>query len=91
MFQDLGWLTWVLVGSLTGWLASILLNTELHRSLLIDVFVGIVGALLCGVFFNLLRAPGATGFNVWSVLVSFIGAVALLTFLRMLTSQYTRI
>ena len=43
-----------------------------------DITVGIVGALIRGWLFNQVGMPGASGFNLWTLLVSAIGAMVLL-------------
>ncbi len=77
----MGWLAWLIVGAVAGWLASLVMHSRL--GLLGDIIVGIIGAFIGGFLFNLIGAPGATGFNVWSVLVAFIGAVVLLGIIRL--------
>jgi uncharacterized membrane protein YeaQ/YmgE (transglycosylase-associated protein family) len=87
MFDTMGWLAWLIVGALSGWLASMVMGTNRQQGLLMDIIVGIVGAFIGGVLFSVIGAPGATGFNIWSVFVSFIGAVVLLGLLRMFTGR----
>jgi uncharacterized membrane protein YeaQ/YmgE (transglycosylase-associated protein family) len=83
----MGWLAWLIVGAVSGWLASIVMRTNAEQGLLLDIVVGIIGAFIGGFLFNLLGAPGVTGFNVWSVFVSFVGAVVLLALLRLFTGR----
>jgi uncharacterized membrane protein YeaQ/YmgE (transglycosylase-associated protein family) len=87
MFDTMGWLAWLIVGALSGWLASMVMRTNRQQGLLMDIIVGIVGAFIGGIVFNLVGAPGATGFNIWSVFVAFVGAVVLLGLLRMVTGR----
>jgi uncharacterized membrane protein YeaQ/YmgE (transglycosylase-associated protein family) len=87
MFDTMGWLAWLIVGALSGWLASMVMRTNRQQGLLMDIIVGIVGAFIGGVLFNLVGVPGATGFNIWSVFVAFVGAVVLLGLLRMVTGR----
>jgi len=47
-----------------------------------DIIVGIVGALIGGFIVSLLGAGGFSGFNIWSLIVAFIGAVVLLLILK---------
>jgi uncharacterized membrane protein YeaQ/YmgE (transglycosylase-associated protein family) len=81
----MGWLAWLIVGAIAGWLASILMRTNAEQGLLLDIIVGIIGAMIGGFLFNAIGAPGVTGFNVWSLFVAFIGAVVLLGLLRLFT------
>ncbi len=74
----MGWLAWLIIGAIAGWLASILMKTNAEQGLLLDIIVGIVGALIGGFLFNAIGAPGVTGFNVWSLFVAVVGAVVLL-------------
>jgi uncharacterized membrane protein YeaQ/YmgE (transglycosylase-associated protein family) len=84
-----GWLAWLIVGALAGWLASMVMGTNARQGLLLDIVVGIIGALIGGFLFNVIGAPGVTGFNVWSLFVAFIGAVVLLGLLRLFTGSRT--
>jgi uncharacterized membrane protein YeaQ/YmgE (transglycosylase-associated protein family) len=81
----MGWLAWIIVGAIAGWLASMVMHSRL--GLIGDIVVGIVGALVGGFLFNLIGVAGATGFNIWSVIVAFVGAVVLLGALRLLSGN----
>jgi len=83
----MGWLAWLIVGALSGWLASMVMHTNAQQGMLLDIVVGIVGAFIGGILFSLIGAPGVTGFNIWSVFVSFVGAVVLLGLLRLFTGN----
>jgi uncharacterized membrane protein YeaQ/YmgE (transglycosylase-associated protein family) len=77
-------LVWVIVGGIAGWLASIVMRTNRSQGLLADIIVGVVGGFLGGFLLSAVGTPGAvTGINVTSILVAFIGAVALLFLLRL--------
>jgi len=84
---EMGWLAWLVVGAVAGWLASIVMKTSGRQGLLTDIVVGIVGALIGGFLFNQFGAAGVTGFNIWSVFVAFTGAVVLLVVLRLLNGR----
>jgi uncharacterized membrane protein YeaQ/YmgE (transglycosylase-associated protein family) len=87
MDNTMGFLAWLIVGALAGWLASMVMKTNAQQGLLLDIIVGIVGAFIGGFVFNALGAPGVTGFNIWSVFVAFVGAVVLLGLLRLVTGR----
>lgn len=76
-------LLWIIFGAIAGWLASLLMKTNTQQGLLADIVIGVLGAMLGGFIFNLLGAPGVTGFNLYSVVVSVIGASVLLFLTRM--------
>jgi uncharacterized membrane protein YeaQ/YmgE (transglycosylase-associated protein family) len=75
-------LLWLFFGALVGWLASMMMGTDARQGLLLNIVVGIVGASLGGVIFNLLGISGATindtSFSLSLLLISFVGAVVLL-------------
>jgi uncharacterized membrane protein YeaQ/YmgE (transglycosylase-associated protein family) len=86
-FSTMGWLAWLIVGAVSGWLASIVMRTNASQGLLLDIIVGIIGAFIGGFLFNALGVTGVTGFDIWSVFVAFVGAVVLLGILRLFTGR----
>lgn len=86
-WNSMGWLAWIIVGAVAGWLASMVMRTNREQGLLLDIIVGIVGAFLGGLLFNMFGAAGVTGFNIWSLFVAFIGAVVLLAIVRLVTGR----
>ena len=77
----MGPLGWIIFGGLAGWIASALVKER--RGCLMNVLVGIIGAVVGGLIFSLLGGVGVTGFNVWSLVVAVIGAVVFLVIVRM--------
>jgi uncharacterized membrane protein YeaQ/YmgE (transglycosylase-associated protein family) len=75
-------LLFIVLGGIAGWLASVIMKTNNRQGILLDIVIGIVGAFLGGLLFNLFGARGVTGFNLWSLLVALIGAVCLLAIVR---------
>jgi len=73
----LGIIGWIILGLLAGYIASISINKR-GEGMVMDIALGILGALVGGWLFNLFGAAGVTGFNLWSLLVAVIGAMALL-------------
>jgi len=78
----INFILWLLFGALVGWLASIVMHTNSQQGTLLNIVVGIIGAFLGGLLFNLLGVGGGTinngDFSLSALLVSFIGAVVLL-------------
>ena len=68
---------WLLVGALVGWLASMVMRTDAQQGALLNIVVGIVGAMIGGF---LLGGPtiNSNALNLTAILVSFVGAVILL-------------
>ena len=75
-------LLWIVLGALAGWLASIFMASS--RGLPEDIILGIVGSFVGGFIMELLNQPGITGFNLYSLLVSFLGAVVLIYLSRVI-------
>jgi uncharacterized membrane protein YeaQ/YmgE (transglycosylase-associated protein family) len=67
-------IAWVVLGVIAGFLASKLVN-KTGEDLVLDLGLGIVGAVVVGFVFNQLGSVGLTGFNPHSMLVAVIGAV----------------
>ena len=51
----MGILVWLIVGGVVGWLASIVMRTDAQQGILLNVVVGIVGALLAGFILSLIH------------------------------------
>lgn len=69
---------WIILGAAAGWIASLIMKQDNQMGALANIVVGIVGAFIGGFIMNLVGVEGATGFNVWSLLVAILGAVVLL-------------
>jgi uncharacterized membrane protein YeaQ/YmgE (transglycosylase-associated protein family) len=54
------------------------------EGLILDIILGIVGAVLGGYLFSLFGAQGVTGLNLWSLLVAVIGAIVVLMIYRLI-------
>jgi uncharacterized membrane protein YeaQ/YmgE (transglycosylase-associated protein family) len=74
-----GLLTWIVVGAIAGWLASLVMKGS-GLGLIGNIVVGVIGALvggyLAGTFFNM--SDAISGFNFTSIVVAFLGAVIVL-------------
>jgi uncharacterized membrane protein YeaQ/YmgE (transglycosylase-associated protein family) len=76
----------LLVGGVIGWLASILMRTDMQQGILLNIVVGIIGSLIAGVVITPLigGAPITSGsFDIMSLLASFLGAVVLLAIVNL--------
>jgi len=65
------------LGLIAGFIASKLYSGS-GQGFLMDIVLGIVGAVLGGYLFTAIGATGITGFNLYSMFVAVIGAVVLL-------------
>ena len=70
-------LAWLVLGLLAGFIGSKIVNKS-GEGLVLDILLGIVGAFLGGWLFNMFGAVGVTGLNLYSLMVSVIGAIVFL-------------
>ena len=85
--EPMGLFAWIVVGLIAGWLASQVVASR--YGIIGDTVIGMVGALVGGFLFEQFGSTGTTGFNIWSILVSFVGAVVLLVLIRAVSGQRT--
>jgi uncharacterized membrane protein YeaQ/YmgE (transglycosylase-associated protein family) len=71
-------MAWIIVGIIAGWLAKRMIPGEGPRGVAGDLVIGVVGAIAGGWIFNYFGHPGATGVNIGSIVVAFVGAVVVL-------------
>ena len=77
---------WLVVGGVIGWLASILMKTDAQQGIILNVIVGIVGAVLGGWFISPLVGAGTINqdnFSLPALVVSFVGAAILLAIVNL--------
>ena len=79
-------LAWIVLGLVSGFIASKIVN-KTGEGTLIDIVLGIVGAVVGGFLFQLVGAAGVTGFNIWSMFVAVIGAVVVLVIKHAVTGR----
>ncbi len=73
----MSFLTWMVLGLISGFIASKIVNKS-GEGPLIDIVLGIVGAVVGGWLFNTFGHMGVTGVNLYSILVAVVGAVIVL-------------
>jgi uncharacterized membrane protein YeaQ/YmgE (transglycosylase-associated protein family) len=76
----------LIVGGIIGWLASIVMRTDGQQGIILNVVVGIVGAMLAGFLLTPLLggAPITSGaLDIRSLIVSFLGALVLLAIVNL--------
>ncbi len=73
----MGIIAWLILGAVAGFLGSKIVNKS-GEGLVLDIVLGIVGAVVGGFIFNFFGHAGVTGLNLYSLLVAVIGAVVVL-------------
>ncbi|MDQ3237650.1 MAG: GlsB/YeaQ/YmgE family stress response membrane protein [Actinomycetota bacterium] len=84
----MGLISWIVIGLIAGLLARWIMPGSEPGGLIVTTILGMAGASIGGFLVGLLGGSGATGFNVWSIVVATFGAVVLL-FLYGLISRQT--
>ena len=68
---------WVILGLIAGFIASKIVNKS-GEGFILDVVLGVIGAVVGGFLFAQFGAEGVTGLNLYSMLVAVIGAIVVL-------------
>lgn len=68
---------WIVLGLIAGFIASKIVNKS-GEGFILDIVLGIIGAIIGGFLFNLVGQVGVTGLNLWSMFVAVIGSIVVL-------------
>lgn len=81
----MGIIVWLVMGGLVGWVASLIMGTNGQQGIILNIVVGIVGALIGGWLIGPLLGAGSIneGISVMSFVVSLLGAIILLGILSL--------
>jgi uncharacterized membrane protein YeaQ/YmgE (transglycosylase-associated protein family) len=82
----MGIVAWLVMGLIAGFIASLLVNKR-GEGMLMDIILGIVGAFVGGFLAHLAGFTGITGFDLYSILVSVVGAVIVLAVYHAMTRR----
>lgn len=75
----MGILTRIILGAISGWLASILTKRNSEMGTLANITVGVIGSFLGSFIIKLTGGYGVNGFNLYSIGISVLGAVLLIS------------
>ena len=78
----MGLIIWLIIGGIVGWLASIIMRTDGQQGILLNIVVGIVGAVIGGLILGRGNINNA-GLSVSTFLVSLLGAIVLLAIVNL--------
>jgi uncharacterized membrane protein YeaQ/YmgE (transglycosylase-associated protein family) len=73
----MSFLAWIVLGLLAGFIGSKIVNKS-GEGVVMDIILGVIGAVAGGWLFNMFGHSGVTGLNLYSLLVAVIGAVIVL-------------
>ncbi|MDY2986025.1 MAG: GlsB/YeaQ/YmgE family stress response membrane protein [Peptoniphilus sp.] len=74
-------IAWLILGALSGWIASRIMKRDEQMGAIANIVVGIIGAFIGGFLGTRLLGVDVTGLNITSILLSVLGAVILLAIL----------
>ncbi|HVE21293.1 MAG TPA: GlsB/YeaQ/YmgE family stress response membrane protein [Acidocella sp.] len=77
---------WIVLGLIAGWIGSHIVDNG-GRGPLMDIILGIIGAIVGGAIFSALGAVPITGFNLYSLFVAVVGAVVVLVVYHAVTGR----
>ncbi len=70
-------LGWIILGLIAGFIASKIVNKQ-GEGFILDVILGLIGAVVGGWLFAQFGSAGVTGFNLYSMFVAVVGAIIIL-------------
>jgi uncharacterized membrane protein YeaQ/YmgE (transglycosylase-associated protein family) len=76
-------LAWIVLGLIAGFIGSKIVNRT-GEGLVMDIVLGVVGAVVGGWLFSMFGAAGVTGLNLYSFLVAIVGSIVVLVVYHML-------
>jgi len=77
-------LAWIVLGLVAGFISSKIVN-HTGEGIILDLVLGIVGAVVGGWLFHTFGMPGVTGLNIYSLVVAVIGAAVFLVVYHLIT------
>jgi uncharacterized membrane protein YeaQ/YmgE (transglycosylase-associated protein family) len=82
----MGVILWLIIGGVVGWLASLVMRRDASQGIILNIVVGIVGAVLGGLLLAPLLGGGSItsgDFSLPNLLISLLGAIILLAIVNL--------
>lgn len=70
-------IAWIILGLIAGFIGSKIVNRS-GEGVMLDIVLGVIGAVVGGFLFNQFGAEGVSGLNLYSLVVAVIGAIVVL-------------
>ena len=80
----MGIIIWLIVGGVVGWLASLVMRTDAQQGILLNIVVGIVGAVIAGYFLGGGNINNSDPLDITNILYSLLGAIILLAVVNLI-------
>lgn len=88
----MGIISWIIIGGIAGWIASMIMDTDAEQGILGNIIVGIIGGFLGGFILNLATGNDhMSGFNLGTFLTAILGSVILLAIVKAVRGPRRRI
>lgn len=85
--QSVGWIAWIVIGGLAGWIASKFMGTDAQQGIVLNIVVGIIGGLLGGFILKLVGVDVAGGGYWFTFFTAILGACILLFVVKLVTGR----
>jgi uncharacterized membrane protein YeaQ/YmgE (transglycosylase-associated protein family) len=82
----MSFIAWIILGLIAGFIGSKLVNKR-GEGVVLDIILGVIGAVAGGWLFNSFGAAGVTGLNIYSLMVAVIGAILVLVIYHAITRK----
>jgi uncharacterized membrane protein YeaQ/YmgE (transglycosylase-associated protein family) len=79
----MGFIVWLIVGGIVGWLASIIMRTDAQQGIILNIVVGIVGAVIAGLVLGGGNINNSDPLDLTNILYSLLGAIVLLAIVNL--------
>jgi uncharacterized membrane protein YeaQ/YmgE (transglycosylase-associated protein family) len=86
----MSFIAWIVLGLIAGFIASKIVNKS-GEGMILDIILGIVGAVVGGYLFQTFGMSGVTGVNLYSILVAVVGAIVFLVIYHALFRRRARV
>jgi uncharacterized membrane protein YeaQ/YmgE (transglycosylase-associated protein family) len=82
--KHMGIIVWLIVGGVIGWLASLIMRTDAQQGIILNIVVGIIGAVIAGLIFGGGNINNSNPLDLTNILWSLLGAVVLLAIVNLI-------
>jgi len=82
----MSFIAWIILGLIAGFIGSKLVNKR-GEGVVLDIILGVIGAVVGGWLFNSFGAAGVTGLNIYSLMIASIGAILVLVIYHAITRK----
>jgi uncharacterized membrane protein YeaQ/YmgE (transglycosylase-associated protein family) len=82
----MGFISWIILGLIAGWIGSKIVN-KTGSGMLLDIVLGVIGAIVGGYLATLIGFGAVTGINIESLFIAVIGAVIVLLVYRTVVAR----